>query len=599
MIRELFSLLTKRERRNLFLLFAAIVVMAGLEVVSVASIMPFLSVASDPGVIHTNEYLAWAYQVGGFTETSSFLIALGTASLVALVVSNGFIVLTTWAMFRYVWGRNHSLSRRLLRSYLGRPYEYFLTHNTAELGKNVLEEVREITTQMLSPALKGTAKGIVALAVIGFLVFVNPVVAVMISGVLGLAYAVLYALVRERLSHAGAGRVQANTKRYEAVNEAFGGIKAVKLSHKEPFFVERYADFSKRYAKYQALYQVINRAPRYVLEAVAFGGIIIIAVYLIGSGQRIRQVIPILGLYAFAGYRLMPALQQAFRGLASARFNIAALRMLLEDLQKPEERGVFNGSAGSRPLREAPLRLERQLQMYDVGYRYPGAAEWAVRNVDIRIEAYSTVGFVGRTGSGKTTVIDLIVGLLSPVEGEISVDESELDGDNIQRWQKCIGYVPQEIYLSDDTIANNIAFGLREEGIDMDQVREAARKAQLYSFVEDELPDRWDTVVGERGVKLSGGQRQRIGIARALYRQPSVLVLDEGTSSLDQATEANVMEAIRNLEESYTIIMIAHRLRTVEKADKIILLENGRKVGEGKYRHLVEKHPILQDMVEA
>lgn len=573
--------------------------MAGLEVVSVASIMPFLSVASDPAVIQENAYLSWAYSTFDFADTNTFLIALGLAALVALLTSNAFIVLTTWALFRYVWGRNHSLSRRLLRRYLHRPYEYFLTHNSAELGKNILEEVKEVATQMLLPAMRGGAKSIVALAIMGFLVFVDPWVALIAATGLGISYTAIFFAVKNRLDTYGQKRVEMNTQRYQFVSEAFGGIKEVKLRGKENAFLKQYEAPSKWYSRYQARHKVIRQAPRYVLEGVAFGGIILIAVYLIAVQENMEQVIPMLGLYAFAGYRLMPALQQAFKGIASARFNMAALEALHKDLQEGANgTGTVHPNSNETSAEEPPLplTLNNRIVLDDISFTYPGANERAIKDLSLTIPAHTTVGFVGKTGSGKTTTVDLILGLLQPESGTITVDDTPLEGSTIRQWQQNIGYVPQQIYLSDDTVARNIAFGVPEENVDMTSVRDAARRAHIFEFVEEELPNRWETVVGERGVKLSGGQRQRIGIARALYHKPSVLVFDEATSALDQKTEASVMEAIYELEGNHTILMIAHRLSTVRRADNIVMLEGGEKVGEGAYDNLAHQHKKFQSM---
>jgi len=594
-LRKLFSLLTRRERQNLYILFVAVLLMASLQVASVASIMPFLSVASDPSIIQENEYLRWAYTTFGFDDDRSFLIALGLGALIVLVVSNVFIILTRWAMERYSWGRNHSLSRRLLRSYLYRPYEYFLTRNSSELGKNILEEVKEVTDQMLKPTLRGVAKAVVALFIVGFLVYFDPIVALMVTVVLGAAYGGIYLVVRSQLDERGEARVEANTKRYQFVGEAFGGIKEVKIQGKEDSFLNLYDDPSERYARNQALYRVIKKAPRYIIEMVAFGGIILIAVYLIAVRESLQQVIPVLGLYAFAGYRLLPALQEAFHGLASARFNVAALNKLHRDLKGLAE-ADSSASGESDETRPPPLVLEEELALRGVSYTYPDADQPAIKDLSLTIPARSMVGFVGKTGSGKTTAVDLALGLLRPQDGEIIVDGTPLRAKNLRRWQKTLGYVPQHIYLSDDTVARNIAFGVPQDQIDMETVREAARRAHILDYVEQDLPNRWETVVGERGVKLSGGQRQRIGIARALYHEPSVLVFDEATSALDQSTEAGVMEAIYDLEGEQTILIISHRLSTVQRADNIFMLEDGRKVGEGSYDELLEEHSKFRSM---
>ena len=598
-LRTFFDLLTSREKRNLGLLFVAVVIMAGLEVVSVASIMPFLSVAADPASVQENVYLSWVYEALGFTDTNSFLIALGFAALSAMVVSNAFIILTTWALYRYAWGRNHALSYRLLKSYLHRPYEYFLTRNSSELGKNILEEVKEVVNEMLIQTLRGGAKGIVALFIIGFLVFVDPTVALFVAAVLGVAYVAIYFAIKNRIDVYGQKRVKTNSDRYQVVSEAFGGIKEVKLLGKEKAFLDQYKTPSKWYSRFQARYRIVRLAPRYLLEAVAFGGIILIAVYLIAVQENVQQVVPVLGLYAFAGYRLMPALQQAFKGIASARFNIAALNAVRDGLENtPALTELTYENNGEDAGMIPSIALDKKLVLDGISFAYPNAEEPAIKNLSLEISAHTTVGFVGKTGSGKTTAVDLILGLLRPQQGAISVDGVPLNEENLRSWQQNIGYVPQHIYLSDDTIAHNIAFGVPEDEIDMDAVQDAARRAHIFDFIDGELPNKWDTLVGERGVKLSGGQQQRIGIARALYHNPSVLVFDEATSALDQATEASVMEAIYELEGDHTMIMIAHRLSTVKRADNIVLLEHGYKIGEGTYEELKTENAAFIQMTE-
>lgn len=598
-VKRLFDLLTPRERRNLYLLFVAVLIMAGLEVVSVASIMPFLSVASDPSSIQESTYLKWAYEAFGYTGRRPFLIALGLAALVALILSNSFIVFVTWLQSRYVWHRNHSISKRLLRGYLQREYEYFLTHNSSDLSKNILEEAMQVSTQMLQPAIRGTAKGVVSLSIIGFLIFIDPVIALIVAAVLGGAYGSIWFLVRNKLNKIGEKRVDANEGRFQSVNESFGGIKAVKLRGKEDVFLDQYNRPSRRYAHYRTLNQVINKAPRYGLEAIAFGGIILIAVYLIAVRSDIQQVVPVLGTYAFAGYRLMPALQSTFRGFAKAQFNKAALDTLHKDMYKPSNCDIpstrKNGQRGSSD-KEGEIQLRDSLILDGVTFTYPDANEPAIEDLSLRIPARSTFGFVGQTGSGKTTTVDLMLGLFQPQEGAIRVDGVSLHEDNLPTWQKSVGYVPQHIYLADDTIAKNVAFGVPTSGVDIARVEEALRRAQIYEFVSEDLEKGVETVVGERGVKLSGGQQQRIGIARALYHRPSVIFFDEATSALDQATEQAVMEAVYALGESRTIILISHRLSTVCRADNIIMLEEGKKVGEGTYQELKRRHSKFQSM---
>jgi ATP-binding cassette subfamily C protein len=593
-IKTFFDLLTPRERRNLYLLFCAVLLMAGLEVVSVGSIMPFLQVAADPASVHENAYLTWAYETFGFTETTSFLIALGVGALGALMVSNAFIVFTNWIMYHYIWARNHSLSCRLLQKYLNQPYEYFLAKNSSEIGKNILEELRQLTVGTLMPGMIGLSKGIVAISIVLFIVLINVKVALTVSIILGSSYLIVYYIVRSRIDKYGEKRVKSDADRYKIVSEAFGGVKEVKVQGKESYFVEEFANSSITYTQNQAKYRILKKVPRYVLEAIAFGGIILIAIYLIAIEEDIRQVIPVLGLYAFAGYRLMPALQRAFKGVASARYNLAALKVVHEDLEKKNNYSQIYRSNVRNDSVE-PLDLEDKIYLDGIYYSYPSTEEKAIEDLSVQIPAHTTIGFVGKTGSGKTTTVDLILGLLRPQDGDIFVDGKSIYSE-LRRWRKAISYVPQQIFLSDDTVARNIAFGVPQDEIDMSTLRDVARRAHIYDFVLEELPDQWHTTVGEKGVKLSGGQRQRVGIARALYHNPSVLVFDEATSALDQSTEKSVMKAIYDLRGDHTVLMIAHRLSTVERADNIIMLEDGRKVGEGTYEQLKVQHPKFREM---
>jgi ATP-binding cassette subfamily C protein len=592
-LRKIFDLLTKKEKLKLYLLFGVVLITAVLQVVSVFSIMPFLSVAADPSSIHSNKYLEWAYTEFGFSSNRYFLVSLGLGALAALVVSNTLVVLTTWGLYKFVWRRNHTISKRLLESYLDRPYSYFITKNSSELGKNILEEAKEVSSQLIKPILEGAVRCTIAIFIIAFLFVYDPIVSIVVSTVLVSSYFFIYTLVKKRLEERGERKVSSNTERYKLVNEAFKGIKEVKIRGKEKSFTKQFIKPSIEFADNHAMYRVIKKIPRYVLEAVAFGGIILIAIYLVVIKDNLSEVIPVLGLYAFAGYRLMPALQKAFNGIASARFNVAALEAVHEGIS---DHPLWGEEDNLRDENEERLPLDDKLCLRDVSFSYPDAESLAIENLSLNIPANTVTGFVGKTGSGKTTTVDLILGLLRPQSGSITIDGTQLCEDNLRAWQRNVGYVPQDIYLSDDSVARNIAFGVPPEDIDLQAVKEAARKAHIYQYIENALPNQWRSVVGERGVKLSGGQKQRIGIARALYHDPSVLVLDEATSALDQETESSVMEAIYNLEGNHTMFMIAHRLSTVRRADNIIMLENGKKVGEGGYEELRHQHSKFRSM---
>jgi ATP-binding cassette, subfamily B, bacterial PglK len=591
-VSKILALLSHRERRRGYLLVGMILIMALLETVGIASIVPFIAVLTDPQVSVQQPQLAWLYDRLGFADIPTFQFFLGFAVFVALIVSVAFKALTTYALLRFTHMRSHSLGKRLVEGYLRQPYEWYLNHHTADIGKTVLSEVQQVVTGAVVPMMQLIAHGAVAASLLLLLVLVDPVLATIVAVGLGGAYALAYVVLRGFLARIGAERLEANRERFSVVQEAFAGVKAVKVGGLEGRFVSRFETPSRRFARRQAELQMANQLPRFAFEAIAFGGILLIALYLMTRGDGLQQVVPILALYAFAGYRLMPAMQQIYSQLAQLRFAAPALESVYNDLVSipaagPEDTAVI-----------APLTLSTSLRLDAVTYRYPNADRSAVESLSIEVPARTALGLVGATGSGKTTTVDLILGLLQCQAGQVLVDDVVLTRQNLQRWQRTVGYVPQDVHLADDTIAANIAFGIPAAEIDEEAVLRASRIADLHQFVTGELAKGYATMVGERGVRLSGGERQRIGIARALYHDPELLILDEATSSLDNLTESAVMDAVRALSKRKTIIVIAHRLSTVRDCDQIVMLEHGTIVGRGTFDELMEQNMDFRVMVQ-
>ncbi len=589
--RKLLALLTPRERRRLGLVFLGVTGAALLEVAGVASVVPFLSVIGNPEMIEENALLNWLYSSLGFTSVDRFLLFLGFIVLVVLVTSNVFRAVVHWALYRFSWMRNHSLSRRLLSAYLQRPYAFFLAEHSSNLGRNILAETQHLVQGIVVPGLRLVAGLVVLAFLLAFLIAVDPVLAVVVVASVGGAYGVIYSLVRGRLRRLGQQRVEANRERFKVTGEAFGGIKLLKLLGREREVLDTFSPASYRFSSNMASRQVIAEIPRYALETVAFGGILIIVLYLLATRQHLGQVLPLMGLYAFAGYRLMPAVQQVFAGMSQVRFHQAVLDTLFSDLRRGSE-----SLPRSSALR--PLRMERAVELRQVTFHYPTAERPAVEDITLSVAVGTSIALVGRTGAGKTTVADITLGLLRPEEGALLVDEQEITDELLPRWQRNLGYVPQDIYLADDTVAANIAFAVPQSKIDMQAVERAARIANIHEFITGELPQGYDTIVGERGVRLSGGERQRVGIARALYHDPQVLVLDEATSALDGTTEAAVFQAIDNVARSKTLIIIAHRLATVRGCDTVYLLDHGRIVAQGTYDELLEQSETFRQMAK-
>ena len=595
--RKLWALLNRRERRQLAGLAALVVGMGLAQVVGIGSIAPFVSVLVSPDSVQTNVWLQWAFTTFGFDSTNAFLVFLGLAFLAALVVANGFMVLTQWTLIHFGWSLQYRLSHRLLQQYLYQPYVAFIQRNSADAGKNILEEVERLTTGVVHPLLRVIAFSVAGLSVLFAMLWAIPVLPLAVIVVLGGGYAVVYFAVRRTLAQAGQRRIRANTDRFKVVSEAFGSIKETKVLGRESALLDQYDRPAKQFAQTQSTQQVIVQIPRYALEVFTVGVMLtLVMVLLQTSGQDIEDIAPLLSLYAFAAFRLMPIFQMIYQGASQLRFNSIVVAAIYDDM--------VGTPAGSQPRRStngqvpvAPMVAEktgghgivfdRELRLEGITFTYPGADVPAVENISVSIPHHSFVAFVGSTGAGKTTLIDIILGLLEAEKGTLSVDGTALDGTNIRAWQDNLGYVPQEIYLVDDSISSNIAFAIAPEDRRQEAIESAARIANIHDFIMHELPNRYDTIVGERGVRLSGGQRQRIGIARALYHDPGVLVLDEATSNLDQATEAAVHEAIEQAAAVKTVIMIAHRLSVTRNCDVLYLLDHGRIVADGSYDSLV------------
>jgi ABC-type multidrug transport system fused ATPase/permease subunit len=589
--KKVFALFNAKEKQQIYKLVLLIFIMGLFETAGVASILPFLAVLANPDSVTENEFLMQAYQLIGSADPQSFLVILGLGVLAVLIVSNGFSALTTWLLLRFIYLSGHTLSNRLLRQYLGMPYPFFLNRNTADFAKNIVTEVHRVIVGVMTPTIQIVTRIIISLCLLTLILALDPMLALLVFVVCGGTYALVFLLTKKKLTQRGQISADAQGLRLKLVNEAFGGIKEIKLMNRTDEFCRRYALPSHRFAISEATGQSIMLLPKYALETIVFGGVLVIILYHLSRGDgSINSALPIMGLYTFAGYRLMPAFNQIFNGLTNIRYHSAVLDIIRQDLEATATRQV------SPPHNLRRLNFNHSLQLDGISYTYPGGTRPVLNNISLSIGAKSTTAFVGPTGSGKTTIVDIILGLLPVDSGLIKVDGVTVDEPTVHQWQNMIGYVPQDIFLADDTLAHNIAYGLPAEHVDRQKVEQAARLANLHDFISTDLPDGYETIVGERGVRLSGGQRQRVGIARALYHQPEVLVLDEATSSLDGITENVIMEAINSLASQKTIIMIAHRLTTVRECDVIYFLDSGNVAAQGTFEELMEACPAFRKM---
>ena len=562
---ELWNILTPLDKRKLLFVLVLVIIMAVIEAIGVVSIMPFLAVLANTSAIENNILLNKFFYILAAKDTRQFIAYLGCISLGIVIFSTIIKIITQYTLYRFSNLQRHYFSTRLLGIYLQQPYEFFLEKNSSTLIKNILSEVDELVRGIIQPILFLIAYSVVIICMIAVLVFYDFVMAITTALTLMFFYTAIYLIVKKILDRIGQSFVEANEIRYQACSEVLGGIKDIIINHAEKQYIDKVDDSSRLYSLHLATKETLGQVPLHIVETIGYGCIIILAIFLVISGKEISHILPILGLYGIAAYRMLPAAQNIYRAIAQIKFsqnifNVINQEFLLEN--KKENYKV-----------EYKLSFEKDIQLENISFSYKSRPNNLIfNNFTLKIIKNQSVGIVGKSGSGKSTLMDIMLGLLHPQNGKILVDGAELNSNNIDAWYQIIGYVPQFIYLADKSIAENIAFGVEEDQIDMSVVKRVAHQAQIDDFITHELPFAYQTKVGERGVMLSGGQRQRIGIARALYKNPQILFMDEATSALDIETEQAVNEAIQNLNGQKTIVIIAHRESAVAKCDKIITL---------------------------
>jgi ABC-type multidrug transport system fused ATPase/permease subunit len=592
-IKKIYSLLTPQEQKRGLVLLFMILVMALFDMVGVASIMPFMAVLANPSLIHSNVLLAALFRVAGtfnIDTADHFLLALGILVFLLLIVSLTLKAFTSYVQMSFTLMCEYSIGKRLLEVYLAQPYDWFLGRHSADLGKTILSEVAQVVHGSISPLMNLIAQTAVAIALLTLLILIDIKLAFTVGITLGIIYTLIFKINASFLGRIGGERADANLARFVAVTQTFGAAKEVKLAGLEQISIENFSIPAKKYAAHEVAAQIIIQLPRFALEAIAFGGMLLVVLYLMAGSGSFANAVPIVALYAFAGYRLMPALQQVYMAISRLRYSRSTLDALYEDLMNLQVGLVVDSNIHNQDVPS----LSQEIELDNVCYCYPGASSNTLNGLSLIIPAKTKVGFVGSTGSGKTTVVDLILGLLHPQSGNLKVDGRVINHINRRAWQRSIGYVPQQIYLSDDSVLANIAFGVAPKDINYEAVEKAAKVANLHNYVMNNLPDKYKTRIGERGVRLSGGQRQRIGIARALYHSPQVLIMDEATSALDNLTELAVMEALHNLKRDVTIILIAHRLSTVKECDTIFHLEKGEIKVSGTFDELMQSNDLFR-----
>jgi ABC-type multidrug transport system fused ATPase/permease subunit len=580
------TLLSKRERRHGFVIMAAGMVMGVFEVIGVASLMPFLAVLGDSNIIERNTVLKIVYVFLGEPPINAFLFWLGATAFLLVVLAAIVRMATHYAINRYSQMRARTIGERLLETYFRQNYVFHLDQNLGALKSKILSEAMQVVNSVIRPFMRLVSSVVTMVMIVTLLVIVDPVIAIVVGLILGGSYGLIFMGIRSLLGRIGQETVVANQERFASVSDALNGIKIIKVLGRERTYLKRFREAAIRVARNQAANMTLGQLPKFAIEAIAFGGIILLCLLLMArhggaDSDALAQILPLLGLYVFAGYRLLPSFQAVYQSIAAMQFGGAAITTICKDL-------VLRNTLPPFPCeRTAPLGLSKSIELRNVSFQYPDSERGGIFNLTLKIPAGSRVGVVGSTGAGKTTLMDVLLGLLEPSDGEIRVDGQVITPENVRFWQQTIGYVPQDTFLVDATVAENIALGVSLEDIDWKRVEECARMAQIHDFIAKELPQGYSTKVGERGVRLSGGQRQRLGIARALHNDPDLILFDEATSALDSLTEKYVMTAVDALSRQKTIIMVAHRVSTVHACDTIIVLDKGNIVDVGTHETLL------------
>jgi len=577
--KKIWHILSPRQRGDVIILLGMMLTSMVLETFGISLVIPTMILITQNDLLEKYPFMEpWLKILGN--PSSENLIIIGMAILIGIyVVKTFFLVFLAWNQGKFLFGVQISLSQRLYAGYLRQPYLFHVQRNSACLIRNVVTETELFTFKAILPGMTVMTELLIILGITALLLYIEPFGAILVAAILGVAGIIFHTLTKKLLLRWGEARQLNDTLRLQQLQQGLGGVKEVKLFGREEEFLAQYNVHNTRRVLVSRWENLLQTFPRLYLELLAVCSLAGLILIMIAQHKPVASFLPALGLFAAAAFRLMPAANRMLGAIQNLRYSLPIVNTLYSEISQIEEPVITAKNTASL--------FSQQLALNNVSYRYPDASADTIEQVSLIINKGTSVGLIGESGAGKSTLIDLILGLLTPSEGQIEKDGVDIQF-NIRAWQDQIGYVSQSIYLSDDTIRRNIAFGLAAEQIDDVMIQKVIKSAQLDTFISS-LPDGLNTLVGERGVRLSGGQRQRIGIARALYHNPSVLVLDEATSSLDTGTEEEVMREVHELQDERTLIIVAHRMSAVKRCDRLIHFDKGKVVKETKSSHVADQ----------
>ena len=592
-VKKFLKILNKRQKLRVIIIGILMVIGAFLETLGVGLILPLVTAITTPNFIETNKYAKMVCELFDLHTTRTFMVVVIAALIFVYIFKNMYLFLEYYVQARFICNNRFAVQCRLLETYLHRPYEYFLNAESGEIVRVITNDTQS-TFFLLSTVLSFFTEGVVSVALIITIIATDPFMALLLASVLGGMMLLIGKLIKPLLKRAGINFQQNSAKTNKWLLQSINGIKEIKVAEKEDYFLEQFSKYGKRAIDSEKKNTVLGNAPRLTIEAFGISAMLAVIAILMWRGREINTMLPQLSAFAMAAVRLMPSVNRMASSLNSMSYQEPALDKMLEHLsvaqrweneqgELSEDRAVTVCDTNecvvdARNTVAVDLTLDKQVALSNITYAYPNAESFVLEHANMVIPVGKSVGIVGASGAGKTTAIDILLGLLPPQEGRVLVDGVDIRED-YDGWLSHLGYIPQMIFMLDDTIRANVAFGVPAKEVDDSQVWKALEEAQLKAFVQS-LPDGLDTTIGERGVRLSGGQRQRIGIARALYTDPELLIFDEATSALDNETEAAIMESINALHGRKTMVIIAHRLTTIEECDIVYRVENRKIVKE-------------------
>lgn len=572
MIKQLSYIFNKKEKMKILLLFMVAVIGSFLECAAVSIFSPFADIlmSSDAMVtIQNSTIMNSFFENFHFRSPEGFISAMAGGIIAIYVIKNIYLIIEKYAIYLFSYNTQMKISTRLLKAYMSEPYTFHLNKNISVLQRSIQEDT-DLFTKAIIHFMELFTEIAVCAALGVYLFYVSKSITVIVACLLIVCVGIFTGISKKFARNLGKECQGYKAKLYQWMNQSLGGVKEVKVLNRESFFINSYEKYYKKYAKGLRISRLLGVTPKYIVEMVSMSGLLFAIIIKLNYGKTDTvQFIPQLAAFAVAAFRLLPSVGRINEYVTNIMYAAPSIELVYHDLKEVQD---IKNDFSKEENRE--WKFEKELTVKNICYQYPNTDTDVINNASFTIEKGQTVALIGESGAGKTTMADIILGLLTPRYGKIKADDIDIF-KNIDMWHKNIGYIPQTIYLSDDTIRNNVAFGINEDNINDNAVIESLKKAQLMEFIEG-LSDGLDTIVGDRGVRLSGGQRQRIGIARALYHNPEILILDEATSALDNDTEAAVMEAIESLKGEKTMIIIAHRLTTIQNADVIYEITNGK-----------------------